>query len=915
MLEHKFDILGLCETRLNDALSTIYQLDHYKGHFQNKNTSGGGLVIFIRDHFQAFTLQNISFKLPHIESLFLKVFHPCTFLVGVIYRPPNSNINEFLQSLEEILLSPLFDKNLNCYIMGDFNINLIRHNHDNYVKEFINLMYSHSMFPTVIKPTRVTDSSASIIDHIWTNNTSNHAGGGILYVTISDHFPIFGIFSLTSSNKQCKLKTLTKTIINEENMLDFKTEIGNYRWEHHDQSLSVNEEFVNYLHNFTLIYKKHFKTKTFTIKAQHSDKPYITAAIKESIKHRHKLQKLSVKWPLTYGALFKRYRNTLTSTIRQAKENYYKTRLQEYSGNASKTWNVINELLCRNKSQNPTSFLFNNRHVSNNHDIAECFNSQFNEAAARLTESTRETEASFRDFLPAPVPFSFYLRPTTITEISNIIKNMKCSSPGHDNIHSKVVKECVDEISPFLKHIINKSFQHGIFPNQLQISKIIPVYKKGIRTNPDNYRPISLLTTFSKIFEKVMVTRLLSYIDKHALLTDCQFGFRPGYSTELAVHRLCQTIYNTMDSNIYQLSVFCDLSKAFDTISHSILAEKLSVYGIRGPALRWFVSYLSNRSHFTVFNNTNSSLKSSNSGIPQGSVLGPILFLLYVNDIVRSSNLLNFLLYADDTTVYLQGQDLVTLQNTMNSELFLVSKWIKSNKLTLNLSKTNYMISHSKYTLPGNILIKIDDYSIHKVNVVKFLGVLIDNNLMWKYHIDEIKVKISKLIGIIYRIRSSFNLLNLKQIYLSLIYPYFIYCSSIWGGAYSTYTQSLFITQKKLIRAMFNCNRYEHTHQYFRDNNIMKIRDIITLQSNLFVFNALHFHPIDTGFEPISHNIETRRALDLRLPLCRTTHAQQNILFRGARLWNQLPHDTRLASSKHSFKTKLKSQLLSNYHT
>lgn len=209
----------------------------------------------------------------------------------------------------------------------------------------------------------------------------------------------------------------------------------------------------------------------------------------------------------------------------------------------------------------------------------------------------------------------------------------------------------------------------------------------------ENYRPISILSCLSKVFEKIMSIRLYNYLSEHSLLASSQFGFRPKYSTELAVHQLCKSIYQAIDSKLFQISVFCDLTKAFDTISHEILLQKLLVYGIRGNAHKWFSSYLSHRKQYTAYNNVTSSFCSIPCGVPQGSILGPLLFLLYINDICNSSNDVKFLLFADDTTIYLQGHDIINLTTTLNKELVKVNNWISSNKLTLNLNKTKYMIS------------------------------------------------------------------------------------------------------------------------------------------------------------------------------------------------------------------------------
>lgn len=358
--------------------------------------------------------------------------------------------------------------------------------------------------------------------------------------------------------------------------------------------------------------------------------------------------------------------------------------------------------------------------------------------------------------------------------------------------------------------------------------------------------------------------------------------------------------------------MFCDLTKAFDTVSHNILLDKLFVYGIRGNAHNWFKSYLAHRKQCTSFNNVSSPYTLSACGVPQGSILGPILFLIYINDIIHSSNKLKFLLFADDTTIFIQGHDLEDITDTLNTELINVSNWIMSNKLTLNINKTKFMISSPLTTQPVHTSIKINNFALNVVTDFKFLGITIDNKLKWKQHIDMVKSKVALLTGVIYRLRDCLNQNSLRQIYLSLIYPHLLYCCAIWGGAYNTFIDSLIISQKKLLRVMFFKDRYAHTNCIFRDFRLLKLPDIIYLQTNLFVHKALHSFPVYPGFTVMPHSV-TRRTHQLRLPLCRSTHAQQSVLSRGSKNWNNLPQSLLNNDNLVSFKRNLFSLLHGNY--
>lgn len=906
----KFHVIGLCETRLNDSLCSIYNLPNYTAFHKNKSTRGGGVSVYVHENLQGTILSDMSFQLPHIECLFLTVeMTRIKCVVGMIYRPPNADIDEFLLSLGQILESiGAMHTKLACYVMGDFNVNLL--SNEKHTKQLANLFYCNLFFPTITKPTRVTKLSATLIDHVWTNDMHNYMTSGVLYSSISDHFPIFSSFSVPNNSLNCSHIRIPKRFFTEISINVFKNELSDYAWRPALRELTTNEAFGKYLEHFLELYDKNFPIKEVTIKEKHLGKPYITPAIQTSIKHRNKLQKLFAKWPLTYEISFKRYRNMLTTLIRKARENHYKYKLENASDSKRK-WEVINDVLGKKRRTSmPSSFTFNGRTAENDYEIGEGFNDYFCNIADTLAQSIPPTDSSFEDYLPEPVAHSFVYIGTSVTEIEEVIKGLKIASPGHDDIHIKVLKECSGVVSPFLEFIIDKSFDEGSFPDILQIAKVIPVHKKGEKSDCTNYRPIAILSTFSKIFEKIIAKRLIDYLTKYNLISGCQFGFRPHFTTELAIHSLCQNIYNALDDKLYQLTVFCDLSKAFDTIDHNILIEKLKVYGIRGKENQWFKSYLSSRMQYTVFNGTPSSHKRIRYGVPQGSIIGPILFLVFINDLPRCNNELEFLLFADDTNIFLQGRDIYHIQAVANRALVSVSNWLKSNKLTLNLNKTQFMISQPLMTQPITIDIKIDNIKLKQIDSVKFLGVVIDSQLKWRPQIDEVQEKLSKITGIVYRIRNHLDESNLRLIYFALVYPHLIYCSAIWGGACKTYIDNLFISQKKLIRTMYGRGRYDHTDGLFKDNNLLKLHDILDLQAGLFVYKSLNTYTTDTGFQRLP---PSRRINELRIPLCLTTHAQHSILVRGARLWNQLLQEVRIAGSQYIFKNKLKKVLLQNH--
>ena len=353
------------------------------------------------------------------------------------------------------------------------------------------------------------------------------------------------------------------------------------------------------------------------------------------------------------------------------------------------------------------------------------------------------------------------------------------------------------------------------------MSKILPLHKSDSVFEVSNYRPISLLPIISKIFEKLIFVRLNEFKTKHQILYQNQFGFQKKKSTELAVNSIVSNVIKSLENKESAYCIFLDFAKAFDTVNHDILIQKLDYYGMRGNALNLFKSYLTERQQFTEIGDTLSDMEYIKCGVPQGSILGPLLFLLYINDITESSTLLKFYLFADDTTLFYSCKADNNTEVVLNNELSTVSSWLASNKLSLNVAKSNFLsFSFIKHT---TIKLNINNIPLIEKQNTKYLGVIIDNKLDWKTHIQAVNTKLSKGIGLLSRIRHYVPKNVLKSLYYSFINPHIEYSLLNWSCTSKTNLECINTSLKKVIRIITFNKRQDHTLPLFHKNEILPL--------------------------------------------------------------------------------------------
>ena len=586
----------------------------------------------------------------------------------------------------------------------------------------------------------------------------------------------------------------------------------------------------------------------------------------------------------------------------------------------------------KKKDRVPTSFHENGETFTDPTVIADKFNDYFVNIGQSISRSIPGSIKSSQYYCKTNHVKSLFLSPVDVCEVIKISKSLiSNASSGVDNVSNKVVKPVINSIVLPLVHIFNLSFSTGKVPSKLKRSKVVPVFKKNDPSKFTNYRPISLLPCFSKIIERLMYNRLYKFLTFNNLLNNSQFGFRANHSCEHILLKVQQRILDSFHCNKCLIGVFLDLSKAFDTMDHSILLCKLKQYGIRGIALDWFSDYLSNRTQFTHVNNASSTVLNVSIGVPQGSVLGPLLFLIYINDFPNSSDLLSFYQFADDTSIFYSSNTLANTVNVLNSELIKVSDWLRANKLSLNIAKTKCIYFEKKGNTRINISINnnnnnnINDISINNnLNIcinnnqilpcssVNFLGITINRHLVWNDHINNILLKLKRNTGLISRLKYTLLKENLKTLYDSLIVSYLNYCNIIWAtSANQCDLSKLFKVQKKCLRIVSNSHYLAESKPIFYDLSLLNIFDINKLQIGTFMYKYEKQILPDiflNSFQYNSqiHNYNTRSATKFHLWTKSLSHI-------GPQTWNSIPTGITSAPFQSTFKRKYKQFLLKQY--
>lgn len=844
---------------------------------------GSGLAVFYRKSLKLTLVERLcnygtsskfqilggKLKTEHgfLHFLIVYRFHSC----------PVKELSTELESLTSSIDGP-------CILLGDFNINCFSFSASNHTltvddddtQLYVNSLLGNGYSPLISKGTRYDNrrnNTVTCIDQIWYNMLSSNIRSGVFNSSVSDHLPIFTFIPITVSaitapdpNNTPKIKynvtpASLEALSNCIPKITSDTDIFSVMHSASDSYSFFHSTFAE-AHDTCLIDKRSRPTGRCL-----DDHPWITIGLAKSSKVKNILY---TRWIRSKGSPlessrydeYRSYRSKLRDLQKDAKTIYHIHLFEKVNGDARRTWGVINKIRCKMKGSSSPSYIeFNQQLITDRRSICSLFNTYFTDVANKLNSDKYHDgpppPEDFRQFLGTRSSNSILLYQIEPDEIVKIIASFNNNKSS--DLSVRAIKHVRHLIAPVLTNIFNKCMFSGVFPAELKIAKVIPLFKSGKRQLLSNYRPISILPLFSKIFERLIHSRLSSFFDSQNTIYDNQFGFRKKHSTVHALSTAVKSITQSMNERSCSIGLFIDFSKAFDTIKHDILLKKLEHYGIRGPAIDLLTDYLSDRYQYVSLDGSCSDLLLISIGVPQGSVLGPLLFIIYINDIANcvadSCSQAMFVLFADDTNVFIRAPSISEAKALAEITLQSISRYLFANYLHINVKKTKYVVFSPSAKNPPPCKITLDSTILQRVRCIKFLGVIIDERLNWANQTNSLICKLSKTCGTLRSLSSCLPKSLRAPVFSALVNSHITYGITVWGGN-PTNLEKVFRAQKKCIRSLYKIKRrrkfkgsyiYGHTKQIFSTNSFLTAHNLYNFSMIADAFKVI------TSKAPVSY--------------------------------------------------------------
>ena len=907
---YKLDVLGLNETWLcNDVYDHELLLPGYDIIRKDRNRRGGGVCLFVNKNVRYSVIEDVTNDT--VESLWIRItFSKEIFDLGVMYWPPSANISYFDSILDQMEKIQSF--NNKTILMGDLNIDY-KFDTDLTDNPVYNMEVMYDLKQLVESPTRTTINSSTLIDVILTNCPDEHVSTKVIDVSLSDHSMILTELK-TFVKRKCLHNTVTFRDFKKFNPKMFLRDVQMRCDEKGFNSINgLNEKRQSFKKAFVSVCDVHAPMCTRRLKHRHN--PWIDSNIVSMMYHRDYIKQKAVK--LKDENLFneyKRLRNDITCKIRQAKKSYFENELNVNAGNPGKIWKTISKITKGNTFDD------------NSCDISA---TDFNEYFANIGEKVSQMCDDNGQSMPWKGPVSDVLFKFVQVTCDNIEKRLcKLGMKSNNDVLGMDAKLlCISSsiIAPIITAFVNTSIETNTVPDDWKFARVSPVYKgKGSKTDKGNFRPISVISHVAKIFEKEIQVQLLSHLVDNAFISIDQSAYRPYHNTQTCLHRVIDDWLENNGDKMFTGVCLLDIKKCFDSINHSVLLKKLSCYGIRGDELEFFRSYLTDRIQIVSYKSTISDKKYVNTGVPQGSVLGPILFMIFVNDISQHIYLGTANLYADDCLVYCAGNNLNDVNQNLQKCIDDVATWYDGNKLVLNVDKCNTMLigsRHKRAQLGINecLEINLNEVVVKQVNTADYLGVKIEQSLLWDSQIQKVCSQLSRKVGLLSRLRKTISKEILMKIYMTSIQPCIDYALTIWGN--TTLKNLAKVQRIQNYAARIITGEFDYINvrgvDLVKKLGWMSVKQRFDYFCLLLMFKCIHGLAPDyltcniiMECEVSSRTTRSTNSSNLYVPYVDNEIVTKTLMYTGAKLWNSLPSHLKDLTSIDVFKCKLKRFIL-----
>jgi hypothetical protein len=884
-----FHVFGFTESRLSTVVSdNDVNLPGFKIIRKDPTSpKSTGIIIYVSELLHVKRLYDL--ERYEIEAVWLEIkLKRCKPIkVGFVYRNPAERV-DWNDKFSSMMDAASLDATENL-LLGDFNTDLLKPH-----PSWIDKLSSYGLTQIVDKPTRITASSKTLIDHIYVTNKQSIKEICVPIYGCSDHLPTCltwrkkGVKIPKSGHKEITYRSFANFDENKflaDLMVSPLSNVYNFT--------NPEEALEFWLHTFKSMYNQHAPLRTRRVK--HTPKPkWITSEIENAAFLRDDL--------LEKGKFeeFRAQRNKVNSLKRAAKQKYFQN-LVSSKQNSKSIWKAINELV--NKQSPSQSCL--SIEVS-----PEDLNKHFTTMADKIIIQ-KKTELNTLDKLAKfcsskninsnlNIPFM------SVIEVYQFLCHLKqTGSRGHDDIDSKILKTSAPIISETLTYIYNLCIEKCTFPTQFKTAKVIPLFKSGNCSDPSNYRPISILSTLSKPLEKHINKHIYHHLNSYDLLSKSQSGFRKNHSCHTTLSKMVDAWLHNINENKFCGVLFVDFAKAFDVIDHKLLCRKLILYGITGDRLKLISSYLNNRLQYICVNNSRSNVLPVRYGVPQGSILGPLLFSIYVNDLPLHLQE-ECELFCDDTTIHTSHTNLSTISQSLQKSINTLGEWCNLNHMSLNPHKTKLMLltTRQKRQILTTQLppIYIEGVKVEEVDKHRVLGVIIDNNLSWKTHINNLCKNLSKRVYQLCKIKHFLNLHARKLFLHAYILSSINYCSTLFDTASANTLKPLISIYKRALKAVLLKSSSVTNSDYIK-LDILPLKNMLNINKCIFMHRILCKSVPDTLYSNFHRHL--RCSTKLQIPIPRIDLFKSSLCYSGSLLWNMLPTNLRLHQNTEVFRKYL----------